>query len=93
MRTKTEVSNMSCMLNESLTYAFKPNPGAKPTGRLANRPMRNVEMAEMAAVEVMRSCLIWPRQIAYSSLSVQSPSVGHTQVPPESERIEALTEI
>ena len=41
--------------NAKLTYPLRPSPGAIPTGRFANRPMRKLHRADMAAVEVMRS--------------------------------------
>ena len=47
-----QVSNL---LYARLTYPLRPNPGANPTGRFANNPMRKLHRAEMAAVEVMRS--------------------------------------
>jgi len=45
----------SDLLRAGLTYPLRPNPGANPTGRFANKPMRKLHRAEMAAVEVMRS--------------------------------------
>jgi len=62
-------------------------------GRLANNPMRKVESAEMAAVEVIRSCRTSFTQSMYASSLTQRSGVGHSQVPPESERMAALTEI
>ena len=38
-----------------LTYPLRPNPGANPTGRFANKPMRKLHRADIAAVEVIRS--------------------------------------
>lgn len=78
-----------------LTYAFKPKPGAIPTGKFAIRPIRNEARAEIAAVEVMRSRWTSATHAVYAS-SVWHKSVevgGQTQVPPVSEIIEALTEI
>lgn len=37
------------------TYALRPKPGAMPTGKLANKPMRPEARADMAAVVVIRS--------------------------------------
>jgi hypothetical protein len=79
--------------NPTRTYALSPSPGANPTGRFANKPMRKLDSAEMAAVEVMRSRRISSTQRRYVVSVAQPSPVGHTQVPPESERIAALTEI
>ena len=75
------------------TYAFSPRPGAIPTGRFASNPIRKLEIAEMAAVEVMRSLRTSFTQARYVGSETQPSPVGHTQVPPESERMEALTDI
>ena len=37
------------------TYAFTPSPGAKPTGKLAMRPMAKEARADIAAVVVINS--------------------------------------
>ena len=47
----------------------------------------------MAAVVVMRSRWTSSTQRRYVVSVVQPSPVGHSHVPPESERIEALTEI
>ena len=39
----------------SLTYASKPSPGAKPTGKFAIRPIADDARADMAAVVVISS--------------------------------------
>jgi hypothetical protein len=75
------------------TYAFNPRPGAIPTGRFASNPMRKLESAEIAAVVVMRSLWTSSTQARYVGSVVQPSPVGHSQVPPVSERIEALTDI
>jgi hypothetical protein len=75
------------------TYALSPSPGANPTGRLANKPMRKLDSAEMAAVVVMRSRWTSSTQRRYVESVAQPSPVGHTHVPPVSEIIEALTEI
>lgn len=75
------------------TYAFNPRPGAIPTGRFASNPMRKLEIAEMAAVAVMRSLRTSFTQARYVRSETQPSLVGHSQVPPESERMEALTDI
>lgn len=38
------------------TYALSPIPGAMPTGKFARAPIKIEASADMAAVEVMRSC-------------------------------------
>lgn len=76
-----------------LTYAFKPKPGANPTGKLARRPMRRVEREAMAAVAVIRLLRTSPLQMMYSVSKIQRSGPLHTQVPPESDKIDALTEI
>ena len=75
------------------TYALRPNPGAKPTGRLASRPIKNDEREEMAAVAVMRSRFTSLTHARYVVSSMQPSEVGHMQVSPESERLEAFTAI
>jgi len=55
--------------------------------------MRKLDSAEIAAVVVMRSRWTSSKQRRYVASVAQPSPVGHTQVPPESERIEALTEI
>lgn len=62
-------------------------------GRFANRPMRVVDNAEIAAVEVIKSWRTSATQRLYSRLSRHPSPVGQTQVPPESARIAAFTEI
>jgi len=59
----------------------------------ASKPMRKVERAETAAVVVIRSRWTSATQLRYVVSEVQPSPVGHTQVPPESEMIAALTEI
>lgn len=39
----------------SLTYASKPSPGAKPTGKFAIRPIAEDDRADIAAVVVINS--------------------------------------
>ena len=75
------------------TYAFSPRPGAIPTGRFANNPMRTLASAEIAAVVVISSLRTSFTQARYVKSEAQPSPVGHSQVPPESERIEALTDI
>jgi hypothetical protein len=75
------------------TYAFSPRPGAIPTGRFASNPMRKLASAEIAAVVVISSLRISFTQARYVVSETQPSPVGHSQVPPESERIEALTDI
>ena len=75
------------------TYAFSPRPGAIPTGRFASNPMRKLESAEIAAVVVISSVRISFTHARYVGSEMQPSPVGHSQVPPESERIEALTDI
>jgi hypothetical protein len=55
--------------------------------------MRKLESAEMAAVVVMRSRWTSSTQRRYVASVVQPSPVGHTHVPPVSERMEALTDI
>lgn len=79
----------------NLTYPLSPSPGAIPTGRFANKPMRKLHKADMAAVEVMRS---WRTSFTQARYVWSEPQrsvlvLGHTQVPPVSDRMEALTEI
>lgn len=81
------------MGNNFRTYAFNPRPGARPTGRFANNPMRKLESAEIAAVVVIRSLLTSSTHARYVASEVQPSPVGHTQVPPVSERMDALTDI
>ena len=76
-----------------LTYALRPRPGAIPTGRLASAPMRTDASAETDAVVVIKSRWISERHVLYAGSSVQPSFVEHTQVPPESVRMDALTEI
>ena len=38
------------------TYALRPIPGAMPTGKFARAPIKIEASADMAAVEVIRSC-------------------------------------
>jgi hypothetical protein len=66
-----------------------------PTGRLAKKPMRQLARAETAAVVVMRSRCTTARHWVYESsgATTQSTPSGQTQVPPESTRMAALTEI
>ena len=66
-----------------------------PTGRLASRPIKKEAREEMAAVVVMRSLQTSATHDMCSVSETQrSPAVSlQTQVPPESETIEALTEI
>ena len=80
-------------LNLIHTYAFNPRPGAKPTGRFASNPMRKLESAEIAAVVVMRSLRTSSTQARYVVSELQPSLVGHSQVPPVSERMDALTDI
>ena len=75
------------------TYAFSPRPGAIPTGRFASNPIRKLEIAEMAAVAVMRSLRTSFTQARYVVSETQPSPVGHSQVPPVSERMAALTDI
>jgi hypothetical protein len=55
--------------------------------------MRHDESAEIAAVAVMRLFRTSLLQMLYAVSVMQRSSVGQTQVPPESARMEALTEI
>ena len=55
--------------------------------------MRHDESAEIAAVAVMRLLRTSPLQMLYAVSVMQRSSVGQTHVPPESARMEALTEI
>jgi hypothetical protein len=55
--------------------------------------MRKLESAEIAAVVVISSLRISFTQARYVGSETQPSPVGHSQVPPESERIEALTDI
>ena len=55
--------------------------------------MRTDASAETDAVVVMKSRWISERHVLYAGSSVQPSFVEHTQVPPESVRIDALTEI
>ena len=66
-----------------------------PTGRFARRPIRNEARAEMAAVLVIKSVRTSAMQARYVvSVAQRSPFVlVQTHVPPESEMIDALTEI
>ena len=65
-------------------------------GRLAKRPMQNVERAAIADVAVTISLLTSCTQMRYSELVAQlsaRPSGGQTQVPPVSEVMLLLTEM
>ena len=55
--------------------------------------MRKLEIAEIAAVVVIRSLWTSSTQARYVVSELQPSPVGHTQVPPESDIIEALTDI
>jgi len=55
--------------------------------------MRKLESAEIAAVEVIRSLRTSPTHARYVASEGQPSPVGHSQVPPESERMEAFTDI
>lgn len=55
--------------------------------------MRKLESAEIAAVVVIRSLLTSSTHARYVASEVQPSPVGHTQVPPVSERMDALTDI
>ena len=52
------------------TYTLIPRPGARPTGKFATEPMRNLDMEEIAAVEVVVD-LADPDVV---------PRIGYTQV-------------
>jgi hypothetical protein len=75
------------------TYALRPSPGASPTGKFAKSPMRKLERAAMAAVVVMRFCRTSLMQERYSWSLMHRSAVGQTQGPPESDRMDALTDI
>ena len=75
------------------TYAFKPKPGARPTGKLAKRPIRNEASAEIAAVDVIKSLRTAVTQDKYTSSLTHRSEEVHLQVPPVSEIIDALTVI
>lgn len=66
-----------------------------PIGRLAKRPIKNEDNADIAAVETMRSFRTSLTQLRYSLSVVQVGSVVfvQTHVPPDCERMVALTEI
>lgn len=55
--------------------------------------MRKLDSAEIAAVVVMRSLWTSSTQARYVVSEVQPSPVGHTQVPPVSESMDALTDI
>lgn len=90
---RSEVSWAQRISETGRTYAFNPRPGAIPTGKLAQRPMRKEHSAATAAVVVIRSRRTSSTQARYTSSLTQPSLVGQTHVPPESERMEALTEI
>jgi hypothetical protein len=64
-----------------------------PIGRFAHKPMRELASAQTAAVLVIRSRRTSATQARYVASEVQPSPVGHSQLPPESERMEALTDI
>lgn len=55
--------------------------------------MRNDDNAAMAAVEVIKSFRTSLTQVAYAASFTHRSFVAHSQVPPESDRMEAFTEI
>lgn len=90
---RTAVSCFRRITETGRTYAFNPNPGAIPTGKLAQRPMRKEHNAAIAAVVVIRSRRTSSTQARYTSSALQPSLVGHTHGPPESDRMDAFTEI
>jgi hypothetical protein len=66
-----------------------------PTGRLARRPIRKDASAETAAVLVIKSVRTSATQARYAVSVAQLLLLvlGQTQVPPESEIMDAFTEI
>lgn len=76
----------------SLTYASKPSPGAKPTGKFAIRPIAEDARADMAAVVVISSRRTSSTQARYTGSLVQRSFVEQTHVPPLSERMAAFTD-
>jgi hypothetical protein len=64
-----------------------------PIGRFASKPMKKLPRADTEAVVVIRSRRTLATQARYVASEVQPSPVVHLQVPPESERMEALTEI
>ena len=77
------------------TYALTPNPGARPTGRFANIPIKKLARQDAAAVPVIKSRRISFLQRLYcTSVTHKSVDVGgQTHVPPESDMMEAFTEM
>jgi hypothetical protein len=55
--------------------------------------MRKLDSAEIAAVVVIRSLSTSSTHARYVASEVHPSPVGHTQVPPVSERMDALTDI
>jgi hypothetical protein len=72
---------------------------AKATGILVKNPNMNVDIPEISAVAVMRSRFTTWTQRLYSvpkslfCMQVRSMGSRHTQVPPVSDKIDALTDM
>ena len=64
-----------------------------PMGKLATAPIKNEATAEIAAVEMIKSCRTSLTHCMYTASVTQASFVGQIHVPPESERMFALTEI
>jgi len=75
------------------TYAFKPRPGASPTGKLAKSPIRKEDKADIAAVVVIKSRWTSATQERYTSSLTHRSLVVQTHGPPLLDRMEALTAI
>lgn len=78
-----------------LTYAFSPSPGAKPTGIFANTPINTLASAADAAVAVISSFCTSAVHALYASTSLCTLDVASagSHGPPESAKIDALTEM